>query len=101
MDSDPNTIQYFPYSSCQVPKLTKGDCKPIASTEDGAEYPRCCPLYECRSYETSPGGNMEQINTYDHYGTLRSSHVSEFLVIDQRGRPKEEIPSPPARKYMV
>ncbi|XP_016923137.1 protein Vago [Drosophila suzukii] len=87
--------------SCQVPKLTKGDCKPIASTEDGAEYPRCCPLYECRSYETSPGGNMEQINTYDHYGTLRSSHVSEFLVIDQRGRPKEEIPSPPARKYMV
>ncbi|XP_039498240.1 uncharacterized protein LOC120455836 [Drosophila santomea] len=85
--------------SCQVPKLTHGDCKPIPSTNVRAEYPRCCPQYECKSYESNSGGTLEQTDTYDHYGTLRSSHLTEMIVM--RSRPRGEIPTAPARKYQV
>ncbi|XP_026838801.1 uncharacterized protein LOC6551671 [Drosophila erecta] len=87
--------------SCQVPKLTQGDCKPIPSTNVGAEYPRCCPLYECKSYKSNSGGTLEQTNTYDHYGTLRSSHLTEMIMFERRPRPRGEIPTAPARKYQV
>ncbi|EDX17613.1 uncharacterized protein LOC6725648 [Drosophila simulans] len=87
--------------SCQVPKLTQGNCKPVPSTEPHAEYPRCCPLYECKSYESNSGGTLEQTNTYNHYGTLRSSHLTEMIVIDRRTLPRGEIPTASARKYQV
>ncbi|XP_017076940.1 uncharacterized protein LOC108111845 [Drosophila eugracilis] len=87
--------------SCQVPKLTKGDCKRVPPKDDNPEYPRCCPLYECKSYETNPEGTMEMTNTYDHYGTLRLSSLTELIVIDKRPRSHGEIPTAPARKYQV
>ncbi|KAH8368147.1 hypothetical protein KR084_007653 [Drosophila pseudotakahashii] len=87
--------------SCQVPNLTKGDCHRIASKDENSEYPRCCPLYECKTYESHSGGNLEQIKTYDHYGTLISEHLNELVVIDHRGRRQDEILSAPARKYQV
>ncbi|XP_016971900.1 uncharacterized protein LOC108039401 [Drosophila rhopaloa] len=88
--------------SCQVPKLTQGDCRPVAPPKASSEYPRCCPLYECKSYESNAGGTLEQTNTYDHYGTLRNSHLTEVIKIAQRpSRPSENIPSDPVRKYNV
>lgn len=82
-----------------MPNLKKGDCKPVQPTETGLDYPRCCPLYECKSYESHAGGTLEQTNTYDHYGTLRKSHLTEVIMIGQRPfkGPGEE----PVRKYQV
>ncbi|KAI8033309.1 uncharacterized protein LOC128265721 [Drosophila gunungcola] len=88
--------------SCQVPNLTEGDCRPVAPPGSNTEYPRCCPLYECKSYESYAGGTMEKTNTYDHYGTQRNSHLTEVIVIGQGStRPSVQIPAAPVKKYQV
>ncbi|KAH8419715.1 hypothetical protein KR009_001535 [Drosophila setifemur] len=89
--------------SCLVPELTKGDCNPVHPTEENLPYPRCCPLYECRSYESNAGGTVELSNTYDHYGTLRQSHLTEVIRLNRRRPPvgtqvEEQMP---VRKYQV
>ncbi|XP_017123924.1 uncharacterized protein LOC108143866 [Drosophila elegans] len=88
--------------SCQVPNLTEGDCRPVAPPGSSTEYPRCCPLYECKSYESYAGGTMEKTNTYDHYGAPRDSRITEMIVIGQRSPgPSEQIPAAPVKKYQV
>ncbi|XP_020805029.1 uncharacterized protein LOC110181577 isoform X2 [Drosophila serrata] len=90
--------------SCQVPNLKKGDCKQVPPKETGVDYPRCCPLYECKSYETHSGGTLEQTNTYNHYGTLLNTHLTEVITITTRplqGHATAEIPTAPVRKYQV
>ncbi|XP_017045676.1 uncharacterized protein LOC108091151 [Drosophila ficusphila] len=87
--------------SCNVPNLTTGDCKPVESDLASPEYPRCCPLYECKTHQKNEGGTMEMTNTYDHYGNLLRSRITEMIVVGQVSQPKEDIPSAPARKYQV
>ncbi|XP_015041464.1 uncharacterized protein LOC108162674 isoform X1 [Drosophila miranda] len=72
--------------SCLVPSSIKGDCRSIPPTESNLEYPRCCPLYECKTYESSAEGTLEQTNTYDHNGSLRKSHLTEVIVINKKPR---------------
>ncbi|KAH8304070.1 hypothetical protein KR059_000006, partial [Drosophila kikkawai] len=86
--------------SCQVPNLKKGDCKPVPPKETGLDYPRCCPLYECKSYETHAGGTLEQTNTYNQYGSLLNTHLTEVIMISQRPL-QAETPTAPVRKYQV
>ncbi|XP_022219461.2 uncharacterized protein LOC111072116 isoform X2 [Drosophila obscura] len=72
--------------SCLVPSSIKGDCRPVPPTETNLEYPRCCPLYECKTYESNAEGTLEQTNTYDHNGSLRKSHLTEVIVINKKQR---------------
>ncbi|XP_068159504.1 protein Vago [Drosophila tropicalis] len=88
--------------SCQVPRALKGECRAVASTQLNLEYPKCCPLYECRTYESNPHGTMEQTNTYDHNGKLVKSHITEMIVVDRRVGPEATIRhTGPVRKYEV
>ncbi|KAH8284426.1 hypothetical protein KR018_008823, partial [Drosophila ironensis] len=65
--------------SCLVPKNLMGDCHPVPPSEENIDYPRCCPLYECKTYKSHASGTGEQTNTYDHYGTLRKSYLTEKI----------------------
>ncbi|XP_017089735.2 protein Vago [Drosophila bipectinata] len=90
--------------SCLVPKLSKGDCRPVQPEEENLDYPRCCPMYECKTYQSHAGGRVEQTITYDHYGTVRKSHLTEVIVIrPQKGSPVnvEDPAAPSPRKYQV
>ncbi|EDW66280.2 protein Vago [Drosophila virilis] len=88
--------------SCKVPGALKGACNVLPPTEANEDYPRCCPMYECKTYESNAQGELEQTNTYDHTGNLRKSHVTELIVISKDRRPgAPDIPAAPARKYHV
>ncbi|XP_034663956.1 uncharacterized protein LOC117898572 isoform X1 [Drosophila subobscura] len=88
--------------SCLVPSSIKGDCKPVPPTETNFEYPRCCPLYECKTYESNAEGTLKQTNTYDHNGSLRMSHLTEVIVINKNSRlDQEDTPIVPIRRNHV
>ncbi|KAH8415302.1 hypothetical protein KR222_002095, partial [Zaprionus bogoriensis] len=88
--------------SCKVPTSLKGACTVLPPTQAGQEYPRCCPLYECKTYQSNAGGELEQTNTYDHNGNLRKSHVTEVIVFGKEPRLGQGgAPTAPPRKYQL
>ncbi|EDV95397.1 uncharacterized protein LOC6569294 [Drosophila grimshawi] len=89
--------------NCKVPMTLQGDCNVLPPTDANLGYPKCCPLYECKTYEASAQGELEQTNTYDHAGNLRTSNVTEVIVISKELRPSgsPDKPAVPVRQYQV
>ncbi|XP_030378266.1 uncharacterized protein LOC115626897 [Scaptodrosophila lebanonensis] len=72
--------------NCQVPKSLKGDCAPVQPTDLNLDYPKCCPMYECKTYRRNDFSELELTNTYDHYGNLRRSNMAEVIVMNKEPR---------------
>lgn len=91
--------------SCKVPVGLKGDCHELPPTETDSVYPKCCPLYECKTFTSNPEGELEQTNTYDHAGNLRKSHLTEVIIINKDrlapNLPERPTVQPTVRKYSV
>ncbi|XP_017965431.1 uncharacterized protein LOC108657361 [Drosophila navojoa] len=91
--------------TCKVPVGLKGDCHVLPPTETDLVYPKCCPLYECKTFTSNPEGELEQTNTYDHLGNLRKSHLTELIIINKDrlapNFPERPTVQPTVRKYSV
>ncbi|XP_054747706.1 protein Vago [Anastrepha obliqua] len=74
------TLQLW-HDRCQVPKL-QGNCSPVPPANEFLNYPLCCPLYTCKSYVTNEVGETEETRTYDQYGSLRRTHISQVFNVD-------------------
>ncbi|XP_036330016.1 uncharacterized protein LOC118742160 [Rhagoletis pomonella] len=66
---------------CQVPKL-QGNCSAVPPGNEFLNYPHCCPLYTCKTYATNEMGETEEIRTYDQYGSLRMTNISQVFNVD-------------------
>ncbi|XP_034116673.1 uncharacterized protein LOC117576188 [Drosophila albomicans] len=84
--------------SCKSPAGLKGNCIVLPQMESNLEYPKCCPFYECKTYESNSQGEVETTNTYEHTGYLRRSYVTELIRINKE---PGEIITAPARKYQL
>ncbi|KAL7743241.1 hypothetical protein ACLKA6_016184 [Drosophila palustris] len=88
--------------SCQVPAGLKGNCVALPPTDANLDYPKCCPLYECKTYESNSRGEVEQTHTYNHSGKLIQTNVAEVVFINKSRRiGSADVPTAPARKYQV
>ncbi|ALC48814.1 Vago, partial [Drosophila busckii] len=91
--------------SCKVPVSLKGDCTRLEQTADNTnqDYPKCCPLYECKTNETNMHSKLEMTNIYDHNSNLRKSNVNEVIIVnnDRHHLASGHISTVPVRKYQV
>ncbi|XP_055912340.1 protein Vago [Eupeodes corollae] len=64
---------------CQVPRL-EGNCTVIPPANEFLDYPKCCPLYSCTKFLRDDSGNMEETQTYDHYGNRKSTYITQVFT---------------------
>ncbi|XP_034487410.1 uncharacterized protein LOC117791698 [Drosophila innubila] len=89
--------------SCKTPAGLKGTCVALPASDANLDYPKCCPLYECKTYESNARGEVEQTHTYNHSGKLIQTNVAEVVFINKNRRigSSADILTAPARKYQV
>ncbi|XP_037928052.1 uncharacterized protein LOC119666433 [Teleopsis dalmanni] len=78
--------------SCQIPHLP-GTCSQLPPPNEFLDYPDCCPLHECKSYEFNENGETVETLTYDHHGILKKQNIIKFLVVvdHQKRNPNDNV----------